>query len=270
MPISFGYVFPPPSGAPAPAPAPAPASAAYFAAKVAFDFAAATPTTPWHTGTTTVSGAAASTVGVVAVRSSTTNGQVEVTADGLETGATTGTGNINSTVDLQPYLSANDAWFTSGKGVVVVQGCYKLAQLGGVGAYWAIGVSNKTSQAQAFCGVACNYSGGNVVVTTYYDTASGSTLYSGAIPTDFRVTVWIYQGRTSRVKFEAGVSSIEADPPETGLNFTGQPVLASNTAQFFGDTGGADFGWLTSVRSNGAVAEVTLTDLKVWRLEDLP
>lgn len=237
---------------------------------VTFDFAAATTAGPWTSGTNAVTGAAASSVNVVTLRSGTTNGQVEVTADGLETAATTGAGNINSTVDLQAYLSTNDAYFTDYVGVVVVQACYKLAALAGTGAYWVLGVSNKTQQAQAFCGVACNYSAGNVVVTTYYDLVSNTTLYSGSIPTDFRVTVWIYQGRTSRVKFEAGVSTIEADPPTSGLHFTGQPVLASSAAQFFGDTGGADFGWLTSIRSNGSTAEATLTGLKVWRLEVVP
>lgn len=237
---------------------------------VSFDFAAATTAGPWTSGTNAVTGAAASSVNVVTLRSGTTNGQVEVTADGLETAATTGTGNINSTVDLQAYLSANDAYFTDYVGVVVVQACYKLAALAGTGAYWVLGVSNKTQQGQAFCGVAGNYSAGNVVVTTYYDLVSNTTLYSGAIPTDFRVTVWIYQGRTSRVKFEAGVSTIETDPPTSGLQFTGQPVLASSAAQFFGDTGGADFGWLTSIRSNGSTAEATLTGLKVWRLEVVP
>lgn len=237
---------------------------------VEFDFAAATLAGPWTTGTNNVTGAAASTVGVISTRSSTTNGEVEVIAEGLETRASSGTGNMNSVVDLQPYLLADNAFFTDYVGVVVVQACYKLAQLTGSGSYWAMGVTNKTLQGQAFCGVACNYSAGNVIVTTYYDTVSNTTLYSGSVPTEFRVTVMIYQGRTSRVKFEAGVSTLTEDPPSSGWQFTGQPTLAANTAQFFGDAGGADFGWLTSVRSNGAVAEVTLTALSVKRLEVIP
>jgi hypothetical protein len=233
------------------------------------DFAAATIAGPWTTGTQTITGAAASTIGVIVTRSSTTDGTVAVTADGLDTGATSGGGNINSVVDLQPYIGADNAWFTAGPGVVVVQACYSLAQLGGSGAYWAAGVTNKTLQGQAFCGVACNWSAGNVVVTTYYDTVSGVTLYSGPIPTEWRLTVMVYQGRTSRVLFEPGVAELSANPPASGYSFTGQPVLAANTAQFFGDVGGADFGWLTSVRSNGSVADVTCTGMSVWRMEDI-
>jgi len=235
--------------------------------EVFFAFQDATLAGPWTTGTNAVTGAATNTVNVVTTRSSTTDGIVEVVADGLETSATTGGGNINSAVDMGAYLSVNDAYFTDEIGVVVVQACYVLSDLGGAGAYWAAGVSNKNIQGQAFCGVAINYSAGNAVATTYYDTTSGVTLYSGAIPTDWRVSVYIYQGRVSRVKFEANVSTPTAEPPSSGWTFTGMPVLAANTAQFFGSAGGAAFKWLTSVRSNGHVAGVTLTDLRVWRLE---
>ncbi len=243
-----------------PAPAPAPSTEGLFewVEEQDINFEAAPLAGPFTSGTATIEGYVVETF-----RSSTTDGTTQVVDEGLRTRATSGGGNVNTAI----RLNKPDSFFTEGPGVVVVQAVYTLAELTGSNSYWVAGVSNKNQQAQAFCGVACNWAaGGNVTVATYYDTVSLTTIYSGVVPTEWKLTVVIYQGRQARVKFEPNVSTIDDVPPATGYSFIGQPVLAANTAQFFGASG---FNWLASLRSNGHTSSVVLKRLRTFRLVEI-
>lgn len=257
MQLSYGDTV---DRATAPAPAPAPSGAYDWVMTDDIDWSAQPLAGPFTSGTATIGGKVVETL-----RSSTTDGATQVVDDGLRTRATSGGGYVATSV----RMAKTNAFFTDGPGVVVVQTTYVLSELTGSGAYWAAGFGNKNVQGQAFCGVACNWSAGSLSVTTYYDTVSNTVIYSGTIPTEWKLTVYIYQGRTSRVKFEPNVSTSDDVPPESGFQFTGQPVLASNTVQFFGDSGGAASNWNTFARSNGAVSSVVAKRTRMFRMEAL-
>lgn len=227
--------------------------------KADINFVGADHTGSLTSGTTMITDDAGATnlINVTVVRSGTTNGNLQVTANGAEISATTGTGNVNTSFQLDTLLSTNDAWFQSGN--VVVQMGFTNCTLG-PGGYWIMGVSNLTGQGQSFYGVYTTYNAGNADSYYFYDTVVASTpLRASTIPTDVLVTVEIFNGRVGRVKFETGTSTPVAPSLGNGT-FPGQPVYAASTAQPLG----TQFHALMSFKAD---ATADLTRLRVDRLE---
>lgn len=219
---------------------------------------------PWSTGTNNVVKGGSTIITATTVRSGTTDGTVAAATAGVEVKADSGTGNVSLTLNLDTLIPTNDAFFTA-EGVVITQiGCVlDLTTLPpGSGSYAMVGVSALTGQGQPSAGVILNYSGGNVVISTFYDSVTGVTLYSGAYPTNFLVTIETYGGRNHRVRLDLGTTAPVA--PSVGLanTFPGQPVYASSTAQPMG----TNYHALVSVKADQRLHVVAL---RTDRLENL-
>lgn len=216
---------------------------------------------PWSTGTQNIQKAGATVIQATVSRSGTTNGAVETGTGGVRVYASSGTGQVNCAFALDTLLSTNDAYFTSGLVVVQIGLTIDTATIvPNAGAYMLVGVSNQTVQGQASAGIIMSHSSGNVSAAVFYDSVTGAVQYTGAYPSEALITIEIFGGRASRVRFDTGTDTPVAPSLNVANVFPGQPTYASNTAQPYG----SQFHVLVSNKAN---ADMRITALRVDRLE---
>jgi len=233
-----------------------------YVPKTSLDLTGLTAGGPWSSGTQNIVKAGATVITAAVSRSGSTNGLVEAGSGGVRVYASTGTGQINCAFGLDTLLGTNDAFFTAGLVVLQIGMTIDTSTIVPTsGSYMLVGASNLTGQGQAMAGIFFPFaSAGNVTASAFYDNVTGVTQYSGPYPSEALVTVEIFGGRASRVRLTVGTDTPVAPTLNLANVFPGQPVLASNSPQFFG----TQFHALVSNKSN---ADMRVTALRVDRLE---